>query len=86
MTVQPSTHTSPPPRWRSALEPARKLDDNVNVVDIVRHDLNEVFRALPSDAPLFAVADLVTALCHLRQAAVAIDRAADLLEAAEVML
>ena len=46
---------------------AQKIDVLVNRVDIVRSDGNEILRALPAGAPLFAVADLVSALCHLRQ-------------------
>lgn len=60
---------------------AQKIDTLVNRVDIIRSDGNEILRALPADAPLFAVADLVSALCHLRQAAVLLDRANDVLEA-----
>lgn len=63
---------------------SRRLDTSVNLIDLVRHDLNEIFRGLPGDAPLFAVSDLVASLGHLRQAAVLIDRAADQLEVAEV--
>ncbi|WP_241472135.1 hypothetical protein [Mycolicibacterium neoaurum] len=55
-------------------------DQSVNMVDVVRHDLNELLQTLPRTAPLFACLDLVTALGHLRQAAVLIDRAADALE------
>lgn len=82
MIAQPLPDRVPPSR-RPVPESALKLDESVNVVDLVRHDLNVVFRELPANAPLFAVSDLVGALCHLRQAAVLIDRAADLLEAAE---
>lgn len=60
---------------------AQRLDVAVNRVDLIRHDLNEILRELPTDAPLFAVADLVTALGHLRQGAIAIDKASDRLEA-----
>ncbi|MEX3652383.1 hypothetical protein ABFW14_19035 [Mycolicibacterium fortuitum] len=53
-----------------------------NKVQLVRHDGNEVLQGLPADAPLMAVVDLVTALGHLKRAAVALDRANDTLEAA----
>jgi hypothetical protein len=49
----------------------------------MRHDLNAVLQELPDDAPLFAVVDLVTALGHLRQAAVGIDKAADALDTSQ---
>lgn len=62
---------------------SQRLDISVNRVDLLRHDLNELLRELPADAPLMAIVDLVTALGHLRQAAVALDRAADQLEAAD---
>ncbi|MGE0219661.1 hypothetical protein [Mycolicibacterium sp.] len=62
--------------------PAQRLDVAVNRVDLLRHDINSVLQELPADVPLFAVADIVTALGHLRQAAVLIDRANDVLEAA----
>lgn len=61
--------------------PAQRLDVAVNRVDLLRHDINGVVQDLPTDAPLFAVADVVTALGHLRQAAVLLDRANDVLEA-----
>ncbi|WP_418601588.1 hypothetical protein [Mycolicibacterium sp. SCSIO 43805] len=61
--------------------PAQRLDVAVNRVDLLRHDINGVVQDLPTDAPLFAVADVVTALGHLRQAAVLLDRANDTLEA-----
>lgn len=64
--------------------PAQQLDVAVNRIDILRHDLNAILDSLPPDAPLFAVADLTTGICHLKRAAVAIDRSADQLEAAEV--
>lgn len=60
---------------------AQRLDVAVNRVDLLRADVNEVLRELPTDAPLMAVVDLVTALGHLRQAAVLIDKATDALEA-----
>lgn len=61
--------------------PAQRLDVAVNRVDLLRSDINAVVQELPTDAPLFAVADVVTALGHLRQAAVLLDRANDILEA-----
>lgn len=62
--------------------PAQRIDVAVNRVDLLRHDVNEVLRGLPINAPLMAVVDIVTALGHLRQAAVALDRANDQIEAA----
>ncbi|ANE82242.1 hypothetical protein A7U43_25970 [Mycobacterium adipatum] len=59
---------------------AQRIDVAVNKVDLLRHDLNEILRELPESAPLFAVADIVVALGHLRRAAVALDRATDALE------
>jgi len=64
--------------------PAQHLDVLVNKIDLIRHDGNEVLRALPTNAPLFGVVDVVVALGHLRLAAVALDKATDLIEAAEV--
>lgn len=61
--------------------PAQQLDVAVNKVDLLRHDVNEILRELPANAPLMAVVDVVTALGHLRRAAVALDRATDALEA-----
>lgn len=63
---------------------ALRLDTAVNLVDLARSDGNKVLRELPSTAPLFSVVDLVTALCHLRQAALLLDGVADSLESAEV--
>lgn len=60
---------------------AQRIDVAVNKVDLLRHDLNEILRELPESAPLFAVADIVVALGHLRRAAVALDKATDALEA-----
>lgn len=60
---------------------AQRIDVAVNKVDILRHDLNEILRELPDSAPLFAVADIVVALGHLRRSAVALDKATDTLEA-----
>lgn len=59
----------------------QKIDVAVNKTDLLRHDLNEILRVLPADAPLMGVVDLVTALGHLKRAAVALDRATDALEA-----
>lgn len=61
--------------------PAQRIDVAVNRVDLLRHDVNEVLRKLPINAPLMAVVDIVTALGHLRQAAVLLDKANDQLEA-----
>jgi hypothetical protein len=60
---------------------AERLDGTVNMVDLLRRDVNEILRDLPADAPLMSVVDVVTALGHLRRAAVALDRATDALEA-----
>lgn len=59
----------------------QQLDVLVNKVDLIRADGNDILQALPADAPLFAVTDLVVALNHLKRAAVAIDKASDALEA-----
>lgn len=61
---------------------SQRLDIAVNKVDLLRHDLNEELQTLTADAPLLAVVDIVTALGHLKRAAVALDRATDQLEAA----
>ncbi|WP_421876783.1 hypothetical protein [Mycolicibacterium wolinskyi] len=60
---------------------AQRLDILVNKVDLLRHDLNKELQGLPTTAPLMAVVDLVTALGHLREAAVLLDKATDQLEA-----
>jgi len=59
---------------------AQRLDVAVNKVDLLRHDLNAVLQELPPTAPLMAVVDVVTALGHLKRAAVALDRATATLE------
>lgn len=59
----------------------QKIDVAVNKVDLLRHDINSVLQEIPPNAPLMAVVDVVTALGHLKRAAVALDRANDLLEA-----
>lgn len=64
--------------------PAQRLDVLVNRLDLLRHDFNETLQALPTDAPLLSVADLVVALGHMRQAAVLVDKVSDALEAASV--
>lgn len=61
--------------------PAQQLDVAVNRLDILRADLNKVLDSLPSDAPLFACADLTTGICHLKRASEKINRAAEVLEA-----
>ncbi|WP_082963399.1 hypothetical protein [Mycolicibacterium peregrinum] len=61
---------------------SQRLDIAVNKVDLLRHDLNEELQSLPTSVPLMACVDLVTALGHLKRAAVALDRATDQLEAA----
>lgn len=65
---------------------AQRIDVVVNRVDLLRADINAVLTGLPADAPLMAVVDVVTALGHLRRAAVLLDKANDALEiaAAEV--
>ncbi|WP_133062579.1 hypothetical protein [Mycolicibacterium peregrinum] len=63
---------------------ALMFDQAVNMVDLVRNDLNKVFPTIAESAPLFAVVDVLTALGHLRQAAVAIDKAADAIESGAV--
>ncbi|WP_349319146.1 hypothetical protein [Mycolicibacterium canariasense] len=60
------------------------LDNAVNLIDVARADGNKVLRGLPRTAPLFVAVDLVTALGHLRQAALLIDGAADTLTDAGV--
>lgn len=65
--------------------PSARIDGITGRVDTLRRDLNELMRGLPTDAPLFAFVDLVTGLCHLKRAAVALDRAADQLGAAEAV-
>ena len=79
MTVQPSIDTSP--SRRGVPKTALKLDAAVNLVDLARHDLNEVLRALPADVGLFQALDLVTALGHLKEAVRLTERVADVLEA-----
>jgi len=61
---------------------AHQLDKAVNLIDLARNDGNAALRELPPAAPLFSVVDLVTALGHLRQAALLLDGVADTLEAA----
>ncbi|OBK02804.1 hypothetical protein A5637_16230 [Mycolicibacterium fortuitum] len=67
-------------------EPAapRRLGAATAQIYTIRAEVNAVLRELPADAPLFAVTDVVAALNHLRLAAVALDKAADTIEAAEV--
>ncbi|QFS89500.1 hypothetical protein FIV07_02015 [Mycobacterium sp. THAF192] len=73
-------HTTPPPP--SVLsQQALLLDTISNLIDLARADGNRVLRELPRTAPLFGIVDLVTALGHLRQAAVLIDKAADTFDA-----
>lgn len=55
--------------------PTTPLDVAVNLIDLLRHDLNTVLNSLPADAPLFACADLTTGICHLKRASEALDRA-----------
>lgn len=62
--------------------PAQRLDVAVNRIDLLRHDLNVELRGLPTTVPLMAVVDLVTALGHLKAAAVALDKCTDQIEAA----
>jgi hypothetical protein len=65
-----------PPATENALMLDTRLDTAVNLIDLARNDLNVVLRAMSDDAPLFAVVDLVTALGHLRQAALLADKVA----------
>lgn len=55
----------------------RRLDAAVKLIDLARTEGNAVLCALPADAPLFSVVDLVSALGHLRQASVLIDSVAE---------
>lgn len=82
MTTVSTTGHSPVPL---ATDTALLLDGAVNLIDIARNNGNKVLRDLPRDTGLFQVVDLVTALCHLKQAAVLIDRCADALEAGQVV-
>lgn len=75
--------TAPAPR-SGLSQNALFLDSVSNLIDLARHDANQVLRDLPRQAPLFGVVDLVAALGHLRQAAVLVDRCADALDRAEV--
>jgi hypothetical protein len=59
---------------------SRSLDRAADLIDLVRRDLNTVMRELPEHSSLWAHVDLVRALCHLHQAAVLIDKAADQLD------
>ena len=79
MTV-PTTGTPPVPPIDTALA----FDRLVNLIELARSDGNELLDKLPADAPLFGCADLATAICHLKRAAVAADRAAEQIEAAAV--
>lgn len=56
---------------------SQQIADITKVIDQLRSAGNDALRHLPADAPLFAVADLVAALGHLKQAAVSFDRATD---------
>lgn len=76
MTVPITTPTPVPPP-----DIALTLDQAVNMITLVRNDLNKVFPTIAESAPLFAVVDILTALGHLRHAAAAIDKAADAIEA-----
>lgn len=60
-----------------AIDTALGLDRIANLIELARGDSNAILQVLPTDAPLFAVVDLVTALGHLRQAAVLVDRTAE---------
>lgn len=59
----------------ATLDVSLRLDTAANLIELARGDANTALRAVPADAPLFAVVDLVAALGHLRQAARLIDRA-----------
>lgn len=60
----------------------QRLDDAINRIDLLRADINTVIRELPSDAPMFAIVDIVNALWNLRNASVLLDKANATLEAA----
>ena len=81
MTV-PNASSPPTPIGPTGI--ARRLDAAVNMIDLVRNDGNAALRDLPQTAPLFSVVDLVTALGHLRQAAILLDGVADTLESSVV--
>ena len=83
MTTVRTTSTKPVAPSMST-ETALLLDGAVNLIDLARSDGDKVLRALPKTAPLFSVVDLVTALGHLRQAAVLLDGVADALESEAV--
>lgn len=51
------------------------LAELVTGIDQSRCDLDTAAKAMPDDAPLFAVVDLVVAIGHLRQAARRVERA-----------
>ncbi|MET4432392.1 hypothetical protein [Mycolicibacterium sp. 624] len=72
---------SAPPVAIPATDSALMLDGVVNMVDLARADINTVLRGTPSDIGLFQALDLVTALGHLRQAVLLVDKVADVLEA-----
>ena len=80
MTVQPSIG-GPPPSRRPVPATALQLDAMVKLVDLARNDGNKVLNQLPRDTGLFQVVDLVSALNHLKQAVLLIDRVADQIEA-----
>lgn len=75
---------SAPPTLIDATGIAHRLDAAVNMIDLARSDGNAALRELPQTAPLFSVVDLVTALGHLRQAAILFDGVADSLESVGV--
>ncbi|OBG48329.1 hypothetical protein [Mycolicibacterium fortuitum] len=56
---------------------SQQIEEITKVIDRLRRDGNDALQQLPADAPLFAVADLVAALGHLKQAAASFDRATD---------
>lgn len=68
------THTPPSTQ-------AQQFDVLINRIDLVRHDGNDILQQLPPHAPLFAIVDIVTALSHLRLAAIALNKATAALEA-----
>ena len=68
----------------SPVQVAQQLDQLTGTIDELRRTGNAILDLLPTDAPLFACADLTTGICHLKRAAVALDRAADQLAAAEI--
>ena len=62
------------------LNTATAFDRLLNLIELARSDGTELFDQLPADAPPFGCGDLATAICHLKRAATALDRAAQQLD------